>query len=233
MNFILDLIIVAIIAVAVLLTVKRGFVRSAVELAGFILAVILAFNLGPALAETTYENIIKEPVAKTVENSLDSAVSEQVGSLSDKVWSGMPRFITENAEKFGISRDTMNSSLNSVTSDNTVDIALELTDNIVKPIAVAGLKVVFGFLIFIIVAILAKLLAKPINKLFSISFAGTINRLLGAVLGLGKGLIYSVIFCAIISIIVVFTDSGFLFFTKENIESSMLFKWLCDLNPIY
>ena len=65
MNIILDLIVVAIIALTVILSVKRGFVRSAVELAGFVLAVVLAFNLGPVLADTTYENIVKEPVEKT------------------------------------------------------------------------------------------------------------------------------------------------------------------------
>ena len=233
MNIILDLIVVAIIALTVILSVKRGFVRSAVELAGFVLAVVLAFNLGPVLADTTYESVIREPVAKTVAGSLDSAVGEQVTSLSDKVWSGIPSFITSNAEKFGITRDVMDSSLNAVTSNNTADIALELTDKVVKPVAVAGLKVVYGFLIFIILAILAKILAKPINKLFSISFVGTLNRLLGAVLGLGKGIVYAILFCAIISIIVIFTDSGFLIFTKENIEASTVFKWLCELNPIY
>ena len=45
MNFLLDLIVLAIIAAVALISARRGFVRVAIELVGFIAAIFITFTI--------------------------------------------------------------------------------------------------------------------------------------------------------------------------------------------
>lgn len=233
MGYILDLIVVAIIVIAILISRKRGFVRTAVELVGFVLAVYLAFSVGPMLSETTYDKAVKPAVTETIESTLNDTINTTTENISNAVWDAMPSFVSKNADKFGVSENSLSENFNLTSEESIAKTAENISAKVVAPVVVKALSIVYGLIIFIIVAVLAKILAKPINKLFSISFIGSINKLLGSILGAGKGVIFAVIFCAVISSIVVFTKSGFLIFTRESIEASTLFELLCKINPIY
>jgi len=233
MGIILDLIIVVIAVVSVIVYMKRGFVKTVVEFAGFFVAVLLAFNLSSVLAETTYTGIIRQPVINGIESKVSDIVVENGETAADAIWNAIPGCVTENAENFNISKDHLVEKLNLADITTTEAIA-SATDEFVKPVVVTILSAALSLLIFLVVSLLFKLLAKPLNALFSaIPLVGNLNKTLGGVLGLGNGVVYALIFCAIISCIVAFTESGFLIFTRENIEASALFELLCKLNPIY
>ena len=55
MGIVLDLILVAIIALCVIISVKRGFMKTVVEFVGFVLAIYIAFTFGPVLSDATYK----------------------------------------------------------------------------------------------------------------------------------------------------------------------------------
>ena len=55
MNFVIDLIVVAIIAVCAVVSAKRGFVKVLVEAVGFVAAIILTFTISTPLSEATYD----------------------------------------------------------------------------------------------------------------------------------------------------------------------------------
>lgn len=226
----IDLIIVAIIIVSVILSARKGFVKSAVECAGFVLAIVLAFSFGGYLSEVTYDGLIKNAIVDTVEENLDSVTEENGldGDISDKLWDALPEFFTDNAENFGIEKPEID--LTDIADAKTW--AENITEQVARPIIITILKVAFGAIIFLLVCILTKLLAGPINKLFSISVVGTFNRVLGGGLGLLKGFVWAIVFCAAISAIVAFTKSGFLIFTKENLKSAGLFSFITSLFPI-
>ncbi len=233
MGIVLDLIILAIIAISILISIKRGFVKTAIELVGFGLAVYVAFNFGPALSNVTYEKVIRNSVATTISKTITDTAEQTSAQVGDEVWEKLPGFVKKNSEKFGVSKEQMQSQINITDNLDTMTFSENITDSVVKPIATTAMNFIYGIILFILIALLTKFLAKPINKLFSISFVGSINKFLGAIIGLGKGAIFAVIFCAVISAVVVFTKSGFLIFTRENIETSTLFKLLCKINPIY
>ena len=62
MNFLLDLIVLAIIAAVALISARRGFVRVAIELVGFIAAIFITFTISTPLASLTYDKIIEPPI---------------------------------------------------------------------------------------------------------------------------------------------------------------------------
>ena len=230
---ILDLIVVIIAVVSILVYMKRGFVKTVVEFAGFFVAVLLAFNLSSVLAESTYTGFIRQPVIDGIEKKVSDIVVDSGQAAADKIWDAIPGFVTDNAENFNISKETLVEKLN-MGDITTSEAIASATDEFVKPVIVTILSAAFALIIFLVVTLLCRLLAKPLNALFSaIPVVGGLNKTLGAVLGFGNGIVFALIFCAIISCIVAFTESGFLIFTRENIEASALFKLLCNLNPIY
>ena len=66
MNYLLDLIVIAIIAAVALISAKRGFVRVVIELAGFIAAIFISFTISTPLANLTYDKIIEPPIVSSV-----------------------------------------------------------------------------------------------------------------------------------------------------------------------
>ncbi len=233
MSYILDIIVIGIIALCAFLSAKKGFVRTAIELAGFILAIVLAFNLAPKVSDAAYDGMLDKTITKKITAAIDNRATDSTESLTEAVWDSVPSFISSNIEHFGITEEEVNAKLGKLSSSSSSEIAAELSQDAVKPIVSAAMSGIIGILIFIVISIVTKFLAVPINKLFSISLVGTLNRTLGAVLGAGKGIIYAAVFCLIISCLVVFTENGFLIFTREAIEGSALTKLLCEFNPIF
>ena len=227
-SLVIDLIVVAIIAVAVLISVKRGFVKSAVELAGFVLAVVLALTCSSPLATLTYDKFIKESVETTVRDSITNAVGDVAEDIDmsafEDVWDALPDFFTNNSDEFGISKEEVKNDLISVDTTQVENAAVEIADSVARPVLTTILEAAIALLIFFIVSSLAKLLSGPLNKLFSISVIGKINKLLGGILGVIQGVIWSCAICSIICLIVSFTPNGFLIFTPEAIETTYLFK---------
>ncbi len=233
MGYVLDIIVAVIIAISAFVAAKRGFVRTAIELAGFILAIVLAFNLGPSVSDAVYDGTIHKSVTNKIADAIVEKIDDKTEAKSEAVWDAVPGFVASNIEFFGVDKEGIDAKLETATADTASLVAADISKEYVKPVVSAAICGIVGLVLFIVLSILIKYIAIPINKLFTISIVGTLNRVLGAVLGAGKGVVYAAVFCLIISTLVVFTDSGFLIFTREAIEESSLAKILCGLNPVF
>lgn len=233
MWIILDLIIVAIVALFVFLSAKRGFVRTIIEFVGYILAVYLAFTVGGIISTAIYDGAIEPAiVSSTAERIVDTA-GESVDSTVNNVWESLPDLVTKGAESFGITSDYLRNSLteNSVNTENATAIAENAVSAIVEPVIVPLLKSIIGIILFAVLIFVVRILAKAINKVFKLPLIGGLNKFLGGVVGGLKGIVISVIFVVIIGLIMSFTENGFLIFTEENIEQTYLFKILMNFSP--
>lgn len=228
MNILLDLIILAIIAVTALLSAKRGFVRSAVELVGFLAAVWLAFTVSTPLAEMTYD--------KFLEPKIVSSVSDEVGttaeSIIDSTWNSLPEFVKNNADSIGLSRDKLSQNISQEITSGSENAVKATSQNAIKPVISHLLGLLYSVIILIVAMILVRLAARLLNKLFSFSIVGKLNRILGGVFGIAKGIIIAILFCMIISLILSFNENGFLIFNKEITDNSYLFSKLCLFNKV-
>ena len=98
MSLILDLAVVAVILINVILSAKKGFVKTIVEVVGFIAALSLAFSLSTPIAEYTYDSFI----GPAVENRLSESAGNIADASANNLFETLPPIITENAENFGI-----------------------------------------------------------------------------------------------------------------------------------
>ena len=232
MSIVLDLIVLAIIVITVLISAKRGFVRTLIELVGFIAAVFISFTISTPLANTTYDKIIEPSIVSTVTSAVDTAADNSAAAAVDSFWNEMPGWIKGGIEKAGISKDSLGGSI-TANIGNGVQAAVEsASQNVIKPAVTSTLALIYQVILLIILLALVKPLAKLINKLFSFSVIGTANRVLGGVVGVPKGMIYAVAFCLLITLAVSFTQNGFLIFTGEAMEKSLFFSFVNSLRLI-
>ncbi|MBQ2286089.1 MAG: CvpA family protein [Acutalibacteraceae bacterium] len=222
MSIILDICVVVLIIAIVLLSAKRGFARAAVELLGFIAAVFISLTISTPLSNITYDKIIEPSVVRSV----SEITGASAGETADKVWDALPSALKNYSGKIGISKENLDKSISEDLASGVEDTAKGLSQNAVKPIAVRFISLIYSAVIFSVLVFVVKILAKYINKLFSFSVAGSLNRLLGGIIGIPKGIIIAALICTVISIIISFTDNGFLIFTKDAVGNSWFFKHL-------
>ena len=225
MSIILDLIVIAIIILMVLISAKRGFVRVAVEAVGFVAAIILSLSLSTTLADVTYQKAIEPAILSSVEN----ATAETTSSAADDAWNSLPELITKNADKFGISKDSITNDISEDIGNSATEIVTSISQNTIKPMAVGILKTLYSVILMLVLMIAVKFLARVINKLFSFSLVGKVNKALGGTFGAIKGIIIAWVFCAVISLLVSLTKNGIWIFNAENIENTIIFKLLTDV----
>ncbi|MBQ8531894.1 MAG: CvpA family protein [Clostridia bacterium] len=224
MNFVIDLIVVAIIAVCAVVSAKRGFVKVLVEVVGFVAAIILTFTISTPLSEATYDKIIEPPIV----NAAVEAVGE---SAEHEAWNAIPDFIVDNAAKLGLSVEDFSQKISENLSNGTETAVTTASREIVRPVVTQILGLIYSIVIMVVLLVVVKFLAKMINRVFSFSIIGKANRLLGGIIGIPKGIIFAILFCMVISLIVSL-NNGFLIFTAENIEKTYVFKFFAEIIPL-
>jgi len=233
MWLILDLIIVAIIILYVYLCFKRGFVRTVIELVGYILAIYLSFTFGGILTNVVYDEFVEPAIVETVADEINLSADENIDKTVDSIWNSLPEFIVNAAETFDVTSDTLRDTIKDGYENNAdaTTFAKNATEAIAKPIVVPLIKTIISLILFIILMFVVKFLAKIINRAFNIPIIGRLNRLLGGFVGLFKGLIISFVFVMMALFIMTLFEDGFLFFTNENVEQTVLFKFLAGFSP--
>ena len=226
-GIILDIIILAIIAVCIFLSAKHGFVRTLIEVAGFIAAFFIAFTVSSPLAGMTYDKIIEPSITSKVEQATESGVN----AVASSVWNSFPQIIKNHSSLIGVSEQSFSNQVNETLSSGASDTAVKISQNVAKPLITKIVSAFYCTIIAVVLIIVSKFLARALNKLFNISIIGKINSALGGVIGVFKGLAFSFVFCVIISIIVLLSKDGFWIFTPENIQLSNIFKLLYGFSP--
>lgn len=233
MWIILDFLVISVIVLCIFFGIRRGFVRSAAELAGFILAIYLSFFLSGVIADYIYDASIKPSIENKVYSSIDNTAESSVAEAVNTTWENLPDYIINMANKIGISADSIIKTANDNIKNNTStkEIVSGVADAVVRPIVVPLVKTITGTLIFVILMFLARFLAKIIGRAFRLPILGTINRTLGGLFGLANGVLVAAVICIFISVLAGLLPKGLWIFTKENIQNSYLFSFLASFGP--
>ena len=227
---ILDLSVVLIVLFFVFTSAKRGFVRTFVELVGFVLAIYIATLAGSTVAAAVYEKKVEPNVVSKITAAADEGTGNIANNI-DSTWNTLPKAFTNAATYFGVNADTVANSVSSGLSQNAdiATIAKNTSEKAVKPIVIPIVKSVVSLVLFTVLMFVVKVLARIINKAFKLPFIGSLNRILGGVIGLGKGIVVSMAICMLIGLFVALTGKGFWIFTKENIDQTYIFGIFANL----
>lgn len=170
---IIDIIVIAIIALSAFLGYKKGLVSILVSFAGMIIAIVLAFILQGPVADFLYTTSIGSSIEQGVTKVIEENVQKENNNDNEN-------FITK--------------ILNSKENSQDINKAAEsLTKYILKGISFVG--------ILILVFIICYILQMVLNLVFDLPLLNSVNRLGGIGLNVIKTLIKLWVLLAIISFI--------------------------------
>lgn len=258
MFWLIDLIVVAIIAIIALISAKQGFVKIFVQAVGYILAGILAFAISLPLANTTYDKFIEKPVVDAVvgvfediieENSdmIESQIGENINNqtvldgetvqiegvdkeILDKFLDSLPDILPkEEIESVSSSVTDFTENITTYMSEGAESMAQAASRDIIKPLASKIISLIFSIVILSILSALVNILANVLGSKIVIGKLDKYNHILGGVFGVVKGAFIVGIFCALISLVIGLTGLSIGFVSSENIEKTFIFEFLSDI----
>lgn len=223
MSLILDIILIAIFCLIVFGAAKKGLVKSLLELASFVLAVVLSFQLSPFVAEKAYGAFLEEQITTSIEEQTKEKTN--VDKI-DLTVIAVPEFVVKIAEAAGVDTDKIKKQVTSydLSSEN---MAEELEENVVKPVATGALTVISFIVLFILLSILFGILTELIAKVFKLPLIKSANRLLGALFGVGKGLLLIILLASVFEFLFA-NGNGEM---AEAVNSSKVMGLLENINP--
>ena len=175
MALVIDLAIILIVALVVWRSAVHGFVRTVVELAGYILAATLAFSLAGYVADEIYERAVRPQVVSSVEQSLTDTENQVVSQQIDSIWNSLPSMVTGLAETFGVDREQIGAQLEESVQDGAVYTAEIVSDHILRPVIVNFIRVFCSALLFLLLMLLVRWIARLVNRVFRLPVLSSIR----------------------------------------------------------
>lgn len=231
MNFIVDAIIIAIIAIVVVRSSKKGFVSSLVDTFAMIIATIVSYMFTPEVSQFIYDSFIKNSVSKGFEKVLDDMnTNAAVADKVDAMIASLPEGAVNLADRLGII------NLNAIGAgihmpgviDNNQLITTVLND-FAYNVMITITKVVVFFILFVLATLVLRMVSKFLENINKIPLIGKLNSTLGGVLGVAKALIIILVVCTVMYFIVSSSDNVDL---VGAISDSKIYNFVTENNPL-
>ena len=227
MSLILDIILIAVFAAFVFAAVKKGFIRTLLELVAVVAALVLAYQFSPMASQAVFDGMLEKNITSSIEtqisNNVDTATAAKKAELA---LDAIPDFAVSLADAAGVDIDNIK---NKISSENlsAESVANELVEKIAEPIITGALTIIFFILLACVLIIVLKIAAAKISKLFKVPIVGTADKLLGAVLGICRGLVVLILICTVLEFIFA-NGSGEL---AAAVNNSKVIGLLDNINP--
>lgn len=207
MAYIVDIILVAIFAVVIISSIKKGFFRSLFDLIGSIVAFILAKIFADAFAPTVFDSFIRPGAEQYLASSLSDVGTTDYAVQIEQAINSIPDAFSGIMQIMGLDREYLLQKVSSVdlNGDNLIE---SIMNTVVEPVATALIQfiliAVLAFVFIFVIKIVVKVLDKIISKLPVIN---KFNSLLGAVFGLLRGIIIVAVSAMLISVLAGFINN--------------------------
>ncbi len=219
MTYIVDIIIVAIFALVIFTSAKKGFFKSLVDLIGSLVAVVIAKLLSESAAKAVFDGFVAKGAESALAKSLGEAGSLDYVEQIENALASLPEGLNGILQIMGVDSTTLMDKLSGVNlnGDNLVE---SLMNSVVVPLGTAVVQFVLFVVLALAMIFAVKVFAKVIDKIVKkLPVIKGFNKTMGAVFGIFRGLIIVVIISMLVSGVVGFTGNEMLI---ESVENSMI-----------
>ncbi len=219
MNYIVDIVLVALVALIAFISSKRGFIRTVLDLVSGIAAFIGARFLAPPVSVFLYDNVAKVPVT----NFLDAKYASAGDSLAQVINNAAQTldFLPEGVLAYIKEAGFLDGEVISAEILGSITTVEQIESVIVAPVVTAILQIIAFAVLAVVLLIGLRIAAVFISKIIKISkIADKINTILGGVFGILKGLVYVFIIAVVLCL---------LSFTSEEIAVYTADSYICQL----
>lgn len=236
MHFVLDIVILALCALTILVSYKRGFFKSVMSLCSGIGALLVAYTFTPKLALIVKEKFLLDKIAGGVTDTLASMAKTGVQGAQTVVYDLSK--LLENSQflsilnQYGADSQAVTDLINSA-NDGSYAAVEEVAYAVSDPIAgtIANIIVFIG--LFLAAILVLRLITWAIGVVFTLPVLRGVDKTLGLVFGVVSALLFVWIFAmvaaaaldAIASVAPGTIDPGIL-------DDSILLKFFARYNPV-
>lgn len=230
MNFLLDVLFLAIVVLTVVRCTVRGFVRSIMHLVSLIAAFLSAYYFTPPVALWLEENFFAERIAGQVANAVEGmALRNGEWFNLSRLFADMPADFAALLQRYGADSAALGERFGGLETAGAQSTG-ELAASIARPV-VSGLSNVTAFILLFVAAIfVCSLIGWLLDLIVKLPVLRTANRLLGFVLGVICAALLGVIFVRGAVVVVGYLHSvDPVRFDADAIEQTMVLKYVCGL----
>ena len=231
MNFIVDAIIIAIIAIVIVRSSKKGFVSSLIDTFAMIIATIVSYMFTPEVSQFVYDSFIKNSVSKGFEKVLDDMnTNTAVADKVDAMIASLPESAVNLADSLGIIN--LNSIGAGIHMSGVIDDSQLITtvlNDFAYNIMITITKIVVFFILFVVATLVLRMVSNFLENINKIPLIGKLNSTLGGVLGVAKALIIILVVCTVMYFIVSSSDNVDL---VGAISDSKIYNFVTENNPL-
>jgi uncharacterized membrane protein required for colicin V production len=231
MGWIWDILLIAILVLSISFAARKGFVRTVIELIGYIAALAAAAYLGGLLAEFVFETFIRGGMVSSIQEQIEAAGFTDMAMGIREAFDALPGYISATVAALGITPASVAAGLadGGVTSGA---IAASVVDLAVKPAMLSVLRSVFHMVLFLVLLFVVRRIAKASGFVNKIPLVGDLNIVLGGAFGLLKGVVWVLFVCTVVKLVQPVLQESWPFLQEETIESSYLFRFAYLNNPV-
>lgn len=232
MSIILDLAILVIVILAIFIGYKRGFIRTVINLIGYIAAAFLAHVVSLPISQFIFNTFLHSKSVELIQNAITKQTGEQsVTQLIDTAFAAIPEKINTLASSYiGSTEEIKNNLIQS--TPTTAEIAENVVNKVVEPISTMIIQTLAFIILFIVFCIAVKLITKALKIIDKIPLIGSANAALGAVIGIVQAIVFVLIFTAVIAMIINLSGNQLENLNNSVINQSYVFKIIYEYNPL-
>lgn len=228
MMFLLDLLLIIIVAVTVVRCTVRGFVKSVINLVSLVVSFLVARLFTPQLGDWLETNFFAERITDSVKDVIRSLAAKGAEAFDlSRLFANMPADFATMLERYGADVDALTSTYGGMSEAGEASAA-ELAASIAAPV-VSGVSDVCAFiLLFLGAMLICGLVGLLLGLLMKLPVLRTANRLLGLVLGVVIALILTFLYANAASLLM-----GYLHtvdpaaFAADIMDKTLIVKYFC------
>ncbi len=224
MGIVLDVIFVAVLAIAFYTGFKRGFVKSLINFVGTIIALVVAWLSSGPIAVWIYDLTARQGLYDRIYESTElQGISDGIREIYDP----LPDFVKQLMENAGVSEQYLQTTMS-----GSSDVVANAMVDAISPAFIAIISIVVFVIVFALLLVLVTALAKLVTPLVKVKFVEQVDKSIGGVFG------------ALMGVIVVWILASFLLFVsfaiqpdgvtpvQAAIDDSLLVKGVTTISPI-
>ena len=221
-SIIIDLVIVAVLAISIFLGWTKGLVRSLLTLVGMILALFIASQVGDYAADLIIEQVISPAAHTAVEQYIAELDTESLPTntfeLVEQALSTIENdLVREKALELLSSRNWPSIDLAETAQETVLKVSGELLDTVLYGVAQEILAAIICVLCFVVLSLLLKPIIWIVEKAFELPILYQMNHIGGMISGAVKGILLVLVAVWVLRL------TG-LYITDEVISTSYLLK---------
>lgn len=215
--YLADAVIVVIFLLFIILGVKRGFVRSVLDLVGTLAAMLVSMWFSGIAAQWVFSTFLQESLTHQIAEALQAAPA---ADAADAVLSVVPEILRGGLEAFGITSDAINQAVAGTSGQAAAAVVAVLS-----PMVVSVLRGLFALVLFVFLLVIFRILSGVVCRIFRLPVLRQLDKGLGILLGVAQAALITVLLCfcaqALISV-----SSPWL---VETIQASQVYQFYLSL----